>query len=108
MVKLVALRCCQASLVPPTRFRATLIIGKRRRPDLAGCQIPRSGLLSPSSNPVNGLGSLCLFDAPRYARMSRSRYIAWRENLFVLIRWAMPRANKVNAAATATINQVGV
>ena len=42
-------------------------------------------MLSFSSKPVNGWGLRHGLEAPRYARMSLSRYMACRENLFTLM-----------------------
>ena len=96
-VKDAALRSCQASLSPATRFKAMFTI-------CIGGVFPITGTaghssfmktLSRSSNPVNGSGlrSPLALDAPRNARMRRARYMAWSEKRLVSISLLMYRPN---------------
>src|SRR5260370_34906423 len=61
------------------------------------------GMLSLGSKPVNGFGlrSPLLRDAPRYARISRFRYIACSENLLLSINADITRPMTASAAAPA-------
>src|SRR5688500_12246324 len=59
-------------------------------------------MLSCSSKPVKGFALRLALEAPRYARISRARYIAWSENRFVLIRTATRLPTSARNAATAT------
>src|SRR5882724_10878969 len=64
--------------------------------------------LSVSVNPVNLLAWPRLLDAPRYARIRRSRYMACRENVLILTNRAITHANARNTAAAATTHVVRV
>src|SRR6516162_4541599 len=82
-VKGSALRCCHARLRVATRLRAALMTCRGALPSLgrtASCR------LSVGSKLVNGLGWRERLEAPRYARVSRMRYIPWREKVLTLMK----------------------
>ena len=83
MVNDSAFRSCHANSSPFTRLSAPLITCR----GLSGDNLCNSKL-SAGSKPVNkfGLRVPALREAARYARINRLRYIAWRENVFALMK----------------------
>src|SRR5437588_12586274 len=97
-VKDSALRCCHASFFPPTRFKAIFTTCKGRQRLRLHME-----MLSFSSKPVKGCGSRFAFEAPRYARISRWRYIACSENLFTFMNQdATPHNIRCNSMTQIT------
>src|SRR6476646_7436215 len=88
-VKLCALRSCQPSFSPDTRLSAMFTTGISLPLNFSCAQRSRILMLSLSSNPVNGFSFRFELEAPRYARINRSRYNPCNENLFALMRRAM-------------------
>ena len=74
-----ALRCCQARRLPATRLSVRLTTWKGRFLMFNAAIF----MLSLSAKPVNWLAFRSWFEAPKYARIKRSRYIPWSENLLM-------------------------
>src|SRR4029450_1002745 len=107
-VKLCALRSCQPSFSPETRLSATFTTGISLPLNFSCTQRSRILILSFSSNPVNGFGLRAEFEAPRYARIRRSRYTPCNENLFALTSRAITPPAKKSRSANGSTSHHGV